>query len=128
MNKLKLLIDFLAYTGDSLSNNISNDSTSIKNTITQSTFSELSRIQQQIADGASDVSMSLADSNSEYILIFTDENISIKLNGSSDSINLTTKTSGVKTFVFYTKGAITQLSVSNSSGKTANVDVISVSL
>lgn len=128
MNKLKLLIDFIAYTGNSTDNNITSDSTSIKNLVTETSFSELSRIQNQIADGASDISINLADSNSEYILIFVDQNVSIKLNGSSDSINLNAKASGIKTFAFYTKGAVTSLTVSNSSGSTANIDVITVSL
>lgn len=127
-NKLKLLIDFIAYRSKSPTNSPSDDSTQVKLLTQEADFSELCRKQIDIADATVDQSVTLADADSDYILIFTDQEVTIKLNGSSDSITLKPKAAGSKTMCFMNRGSITSLSVSNASGNTASLDIISVNL
>ena len=124
MKPLDITINFLAYEG--LTSNDPADATKIKNRVQESSVSALTRYQNQIADSTVDQSIDLPDANTEYLLVFIDREISIKVNGSSDSITLKPRANGTKTFAYYTRGDITSLSVSNSSGDSANVDIISV--
>lgn len=127
-NKLKLLVDFIAYTTSQPTNDPANDSTKIKSSVEESTFTELCRKQISIADAVVDQSITLADTNSEYLILFTDQTVTIKLNGSADAITVNPKSAGTKTLGLMLKGSITGLTVSNASGSAANLDVISVNL
>lgn len=127
-NKLKLLIDFLAYSSDKPTNDPSNDSTKAKLSVEESSFTELCRKQIDIADLTVDQTITLADANSDYLLIFTNQIITIKLNGSADAITIKPLIAGTKTFGMMLRGDVTGLTVSNSSGNTASIDVISVNL
>ena len=119
---LRLVFDFLA--GDDLSTNNPQSVDSLKN-IVEDDYSELCRKRIKIDDATIDQSIQLSDGTANYIIISTDREITIKLNGSSDSLTLTPRKSGVKSIVYFSKGSFTSLSVSNNSGAECNIDVIS---
>lgn len=121
---LDVTLKFLSYEGQST--NDPSDTISIKNRVQESDVSECFRYKTKISDATVDKVITLPDANSDYLLIFTDQTISAKLNSSSDAITLSPIASGKKSFVYYAKGNITALSISNSSGNDANVDIIAV--
>ncbi len=127
MSKIRLIVDFLA-NNESVPTNDPKDQTAIKKTVEESSFTELCRKQVAVPDAASDQAITLADATSEYLIIFVDQTVTIKLNGSGDALTLSPSSAGVKTPVFVQKGIITSLTVSNASGSTANLDVISVNV
>ena len=124
MKPLEIVLKFLSY--DGASTNDPADATKITNRIQESNVAGVVRYQAPIADGASDQAIVLPDSNSEYLLVFCDRQITIKVNGSGDALTLTPRANGIKTFVYYHRGSVTGLTVSNASGEAANLDVISV--
>lgn len=91
-------------------------------------YTEFSRNKIVVSDATTDLTINLSDPNSEYLVISCDQTITIKLNGSSDSITLTPKTAGSKNVVLFMKGAITALTVSNASGSSCNLDVITLNV
>jgi len=123
MSRLKLIIDFLAYSDNSQTND-PQDVSRIKSVLEESSFTELIRRKATIADGTTDQNISF--SVSDYILIFSDQTITIKLNGSGDSLTLVPETEGKKSFVFFQKGTINSLLVSNNSGNAVKLDIITV--
>lgn len=123
---LRLLVDFLSYEG-TLSNNPA-DAVSIKSKVEETDVTEVFRLQTSIADQTTDQAISLPDANTDYLLIFTDTEISVKLNGSATAITLKPRSSGKKTPALVLRGDITGLTISNSSGGAANVDVIAVNI
>ena len=127
MSKLSILSDFQAYS-DLKQTNDPKDIDRIKINLEESSFSVLNRQKIQIADSTVDQAISIAAANSEYLLIYTDQEISIKMDGSSDSRTLKPKTAGTKAFVYMERGDVTSMTVSNASGSTANMDIISVKL
>lgn len=127
-NKLKLLIDFFSYNSDKPTNDPSSDSTKIINLVKESSYNELCRKQVEIADAETDVNITLADAASDYLLLFTDQEITIKLNGSDDALTIKPQAIGTKTLGLVLKGDVTALTVSNASGNSASLDVISINL
>ena len=125
-SRTKITLDFLSYEG-SVSNDPV-DSIRYKKSVEESTATEVFRKLEAIADGVSDQTITLPDATSEYVIISTDQTISIKLNGSTDAMTLSPKSAGVKAPVFFMKGTITGLTLSNASGSTANIDVIAINV
>ena len=124
MQTLDIALKLLAYEGKAT--NDPQDSIKIINTFEEE-IETIIRQKTTIADGAVDQAIELTSANSEYLLILTDEPVSIKVNGGIETIDLIPTLSGVKTMAYYNKGQITGLVVTNSSGNTANLDIISVS-
>lgn len=122
MINLDIILEVLAYEGPQT--NDPADAEKIKNRIQESTVLGLSRQRIQVADATTDQAITLPDPASDYLFILTDRDISIKLDGSATAIALKTRANGKKTFVFYTRGPITALTVSNASGGIANVDIL----
>lgn len=125
--KLKLLVDLLSYDSIKPTNDPSVDSLRASNTI-ETVISEISRVQKSIPDLTTDQVIMLVDSESDLIAILTDQEVTIKLNGSSDSITLTPPVAGVKTLCFLSRGEITEASISNNSGNIASVDIITANI
>ena len=126
MSKLSILSDFQAYS-DTQTNN-PKDVDKIQLLMEESSFSCLNRQKIKIADLTVDQSIAIAEANSEYLLIYTDQEITIKLDGSGSARTLKPQTAGKKSLVFLERGDITSLTISNSSGSQANLDIISVKL
>lgn len=126
MRPLRLIMDFLSY--DGTTTNDPADAIKVKNKIEESDVSEVSRQQLVIADAVTDQSITLPDVSCDYLLILIDRQVSIKLNGSVDAIILKPRANGTKSLGFFTKGSITELSMSNASGATAKIDVIAVKI
>lgn len=124
---LRLILDFVAYRDPRPTNN-PKDATKLDVEYELNSFSELCRKSISVADSTTDQAVTLADPNSDLLIVSTDQEISVKLNGSSDSLVLKPKGSGVKTPALYLKGDVTAISVSNASGNSAQVDFISVNI
>jgi len=122
---IKLIFNFLAAT-ESNSNRLENKS-SIKSTI-EDTETSFCRKQIKIADATVDQNITLADTQNEYLIISADQQISIKLNGSVDSLVLKPTAAGVKSVLYFSKSNISQLLISNASGNVCNVDIISANI
>jgi hypothetical protein len=122
MKTLNLIVDWLSY--DGAPTNDPADSIRLKNKIVDSKIANVSRQQLQIADATSNLAITLPDNESQYMAILADQTISIILNGSEAPLTLTPISNTVKTLVFFNNGPITALTVSNSSGATANIDII----
>lgn len=127
MSKLSLQSNFQAYS-DNLDTNDPKDVTKIQILTEESSFNCLNRQKIKIADTTVDQSIAIAEPNSEYLLIYTDQIITIKADGSSDSRTLKPKTAGIKTLAYLERGDVTSITVSNSSGAEANLDIISAKL
>lgn len=125
--KLDYITDLLIYEGTKEVND-PEDQIKARLKLQEATVTESFRRQESIADGVTDQSIPLPDANSDYLWIFVDQQVSVKLNGSSDSITLSPKTAGKKTPVLFLRGDITGLLISNGSGSAANVDIISVNI
>lgn len=122
MQTLNIILDLLAYEG--APTNDPADAEKIKNTVNDAAVLSTIRNKLQIPDATVDQVIVLPDPNSDYMVILTDQDISVKVNGSATAVSLATKAKGKKTFVYYTKGPVTALTVSNASGSTANVDIL----
>lgn len=122
MKNLNILIDLLSYEG--LTTNNPADAIRMKGKIEETTISGLIRYQIQVADLTVDQVVTLPDASSEYLVMFIDRECSIKLNNSLDSIVLKPRAVGIKTPVFFYKGTVTSLKVSNSSGDISNLDIL----
>lgn len=112
---------------ETIEDNNSNSPTNIcksSATVSETSTSKSRNIKEIITDSTVDQVINIPESNTEYLVIFSDQNISIKLNGSSDSIALNVKVPGKKTPVFMNRGDIDSLTISNSSGSSANLEVI----
>lgn len=127
-NKLTLLIDFAAYTAALATNNPSDDATKVKLFNQEANYSDLSRQQILVANSTTDQAITLVKADCEYLMILVDQPITIKLNGSSTPLAVKPRTAGVKSLGLFIKGDTSTLTVSNSSGSAANLDVISVKL
>jgi hypothetical protein len=124
--RLSLLIDFLIF-NNTLSTNDPADRIEVKEKVEESSLTATTRhFPIVIADSTTDQAIGLPDSPTDYLLILTDQEISIKINGSSDAMTLKPKIAGKRTPVFMFRGSLTGLSVSNSSGNSANLDVVLV--
>lgn len=124
MKSLNILIEFLSYDGN-LSND-PQDGNKIKNRIQDTNITEVYRIQSTVPDTTVDLAMDLPDAATDYVLLFVDREVSIKVNGSATAQVLKPRANGAKTFVWFVKGTISSVSVSNASGAAANIDFIAV--
>jgi hypothetical protein len=122
MKNLDLIFDLLIYEGSTT--NDPKDAIKVHNKIQETEVQSNSKQQLAVADNTTDLVISLPDANSDYLIILTDRDISIKHNGSSTAETLKTRAPGKKTLVFYHRGPTTTLTLSNSSGAVANVDII----
>lgn len=121
MKNLDLILDLLAYEG--AATNDPKDATKVTNKTQETEIKGLIRYDYQFADGALD-QVVVVPNPTDYLVILADREISIKLNGWSTALTLKPRANGKKTWVYYTKGSVTGLSVSNASGAVANVDII----
>lgn len=124
---LRLILDFLAYK-DPRPTTAPKDATKLEIETEYSSFRELCRKSVEVADAVTDQTVTLADPTSEFLIVSTDQEITVKLNGGSEQLTLTPRVSGAKTPCLMLKGTVTGLTVSNASGQTANIDIISVNL
>lgn len=122
MITLNVILDLIAYEGTPT--NDPSDAEKIKNTVNETTVAAITRYKLQLADSTTDQAVALPDPNSDYLVILTDRDISAKVNGSATAVALKTRANGKKTFVYYTKGPVTGLTLSNASGGIANVDIL----
>ena len=123
MKNLDIMLNVLSYEATSPTNDPS-DSIKIQNKIQDVNLTDVFRLQMSVADGVTDQAIAITSSDSEYLVILTDRQVSIKLNGSFDSLTLSPRANGKKTFVFYQKGTISELTISNASGSAANIDIL----
>jgi len=127
MDNIDILIQMQAYAGAPTNN--PSDASKITERTQESNLTGFSRQTPSIADATVDQSIDcVPEANTEYLMIFTDQTISIKLNGGSEAIILSPRASGTKTFAFFNRGAVTSLTVSNSSGNIAKLDIIMASV
>lgn len=122
MKNLDIIFDLLSYEGRPT--NDPADAIKLKAKLNETAIASISRQQIQIADSVTDQAVTLPDPNSDYLIILTDRDVSIKLSGGSTALPLKTRANGTKTLVFYIRGPVTGLTVSNASGASANIDII----
>ena len=125
MKNLNILFDLLNYQGEPSNN--PNDSTKVHNTIQECGVHNFSRQEMSIVAATTDLSIPLPGNPTTYLAILVDQTISIKLNGSITEIELVPKIACRKTLVFFNRGNITSLTITNhSTTTTANVDIIAI--
>ena len=125
MRNLNILFDLLNYQGEPSNN--PNDNTKIHNNIQECSVSGFSRQERSIAAATTNLAIPLPGNPTTYLAILIDQPISIKLNGDATAIALIPKTEGRRTLVFFTRGTITALTITNASVTTAaNVDLIAI--
>ena len=100
------------------------NSNKVKNIINDPYITGLTRQQLPIAAGTVDQAIVLPTATAEYLVVLTDQNISIKINGQPTAIVCKARIAGRKTLVFFNKGALTALTISNSGSAIANVDIV----
>jgi hypothetical protein len=122
---LRILLDFLTYDGIPPTNNPVDETRSLRR-VEESTVSDAVRYQTQIAAPTTAQVVPLAGAACEYLAIYCDQPVSINLNGDSTAIALTPQTAGCMCPVFYLRGNITSLTITNSGSLAANVDIRSV--
>lgn len=125
MKNLDINIQAISYSG--AYTNDPADSIRLFNQICDNKIVNVSRQQYQIPT-ATLASITLPDSNCDYLIILTDTPLTLYVNSSVTPINLTPKVAGVKTFAYYSKGSVSALSVDNTSGSTANIDILIATL
>lgn len=126
--RLTFLVDLLVHDNTNPTNDPA-DAIEIRKKVEESAVSEVTRnFPKKITDGTTDEAIELPDANTDYLLILTDQEVSVKLNGSSDAQVLKPKAAGVKTPALFIRGDITGLTVSNSSGQDANLDITLVQI
>lgn len=121
MKNLDIILDILSYDGSQT--NDPEDAIKIKNRVKETDMTAVSRQYIQLPDSTVDSTITIPDANSDYLAILSNRDISIKLDGSSTAISLKTRAAGKRTLVFFAKGPITALTISNASGGVADVDV-----
>ena len=122
MSNLNIIFDLMNFEGSNSAN--PDDSCKVTNVNQDVDITDFVRYQKVLPDGTTDQVVPIADPASEYLAILTDREITIKLNGSTDPITLVPRGNGIKTFAYFTKGAVSSLTISNGSSASANVDVI----
>lgn len=127
MSKLTIDTSLIA-SNDTQNSNNPKDVTKIQVLMNEGAFNCLNRQCLVITDSTSDQVITIPDANSEYLIIYTDQEVTIKVDGSNDIITLKPKTPGLKALCYLNRGDITSLTVSNSSGSSAKLDVVSVKI
>lgn len=102
------------------------DSIQVSNSIQQKTITDINRLKIVIPNATSNQSISLSSSSTNYLAISTDQTITVVINGSNTPLTLSPLVAGTKTLAFYQKGTVASLTISNSSGSIANIDLISI--
>jgi hypothetical protein len=121
MKNLDIILDLLGYEGSPT--NDPKDAIKAYNKTQETEIKGLIRNNYQIANATTDLSI-VVPNPTDYLVILADREISIKLNGWATALTLKPRANGKKTWVYYTKGSVTGLTVSNASGDVANVDII----
>jgi len=124
MKNLDLILDLLTYEGPHSTDPA--DSIRVKSKIQETEITDVTRQQISIANAVIDQTINLSASSSDYLFILADQDISIKLNGISTAIALKTRAAGKRTLMFYARGPISGLTISNASGTSVNADIISI--
>lgn len=127
MRPLRILLDFLTFEGNPPTNNPVDETRSHRK-VEELNVSQTLRAQPQIAASTSNVSIPLAASSCDYLAIFCDQPVTINLNGDSTAISLNPQTPGKPCPVFFMRGTITSLAISNPGATVANLDVRSVKI
>jgi hypothetical protein len=122
MKNLDLVFEWLTY--DGAPTNDPSDSTRLKNKIIETKIANTSRQQFQLITGVMNQTVPFPDNECDYLVILTDTTISVTVSGSNTPSVLVPKAAGTKTLVYFQKGGVTSLTISNTSGVTANVDII----
>lgn len=122
---LDITLKYLSYDAKAQSNDPA-DADRLNLRLQDNGVNQVFRLQQSIASATVDQVVSLPDPNTSYLIISSDQSISIKLNSSSTPTPLNVPTAGVKTPLLMLRGDITALTISNSSGSAANVDIIAI--
>lgn len=122
MQRLDILFEMLAYAGSPTNNPA--DAIKVRNRIQDTEIIGCIRQKLQIADSTVDQTVTLPSSSTEYVAILVDQILTIKLNGGSESVTLSPRVSGTLSLAFFNRGNISSLSISNSSGSLANLDII----
>jgi hypothetical protein len=119
---LSLSVNVLSYNSASATN-APQDLEQINNTIQESAVGGFTRYNPLIVPtGTTDQAIQLPAALVNYLIIFCDQVISISINGGPA---ITLRPLGtVKSPVYLTRGDITSFTVSNSSGVSANLDII----
>lgn len=125
MKRLDILFNLLSYEGSQT--NDPADAVKVKNRIEVSDISASQRVQVILPDATVDQVVTLPESPVDYLAILVDRQISVKLNGSPDTLTLIPKANGSKTLVFFQKGSVSSISISNASGAAVSVDLIAIS-
>lgn len=126
MTPLRVLLDFLTYDGTPPTNNPVDETRSHRK-VEELNVSQTSRSQLQVAPATVNQVVPLAAATCNYLAIFTDQQITISMNGAA-AITLTPQLATKKCPIFYVRGTITSLTVSNAGTVLANVDVRSVAV
>jgi hypothetical protein len=125
MKRLDILFNLLSYEGSQT--NDPADAIKVKNRIEVSDISASQRVQLVLADNTIDQAIILPEIPVDYLAILVDRQITVKLNGSDDALTLTPKANGAKTLVFFQKGVVSTVSITNESGAAVSVDLIAIS-
>ena len=123
MKTLDFLTDLKVYEG-ALTNN-PDYTIKFKKTL-QDSVKDVFVFQTTVAAGTTDQAFSVPSSTSEYVYILCDQAISIKLNGGAETISLAPTIAGEKEILFYLRGNLSAISVTNAGVDDANLDLIIV--
>lgn len=120
-----LKIDFnLIHRDSTTGNTASGDQCKIRNIREDSDIIGFTRLQIVITDGTVDQSIPLPGTTSDYLILLTDREVSIKINGSNDSQNIKPLINTAKSLAYFRRGDLTSLTISNSSGEDAYIDIL----
>lgn len=113
MAKYRGSLGFRVYTDDLATNNPKCRIFDIDKSFSDDTVSEFQPLLIQISDGTTDQTVNLNGLTGDKFVLISDQTISVKINGSVTPIQCKT--------LFLDGGAITSLTISNSSGTDAEV-------
>jgi hypothetical protein len=107
-------LSLLVYSDTISSNNPQKRLIDVDENLADSTVDQWETLYIQIADAVADQSIDLNSITGDKFYLKADQTISIKLNGSSDALSGN---------LFYMQATVSSLSISNSSGSTANITI-----
>jgi hypothetical protein len=125
MKPLRVLLDFLTYNGTPPTNNPLDRTQSVRR-VEEASVTDALRYEAQIPNPTTAQAVPLAGAACEYLAIYIDQPVSINLNGDSTAISLIPQLAGQMCPVFFLRGSITALTITNSGIVPANVDIRSV--
>jgi hypothetical protein len=121
--RLTAILDIFTYDNSKPTNDPSN-ATKMLQRVEVDGITGVNRHILALPDQTEDKNIDLPASTAKYLAICTDQTIKVKLNGSDDEITLSPTFPKKKTPVLFWRGDISALSISNTSGATANVDIL----